>query len=98
MIAKDAKRRFAVYAPDFEAHTLHGKISSFKQSAPCSTAAFDQVWEDSDQQRAIGCEDLRASDAEGHDFAAMLQASELPGQIAPLSNGHRSGRDWGLVE
>jgi hypothetical protein len=30
MIAKDAKQRFAVHAPDFEAHTLNGEISSFK--------------------------------------------------------------------
>jgi hypothetical protein len=46
MIAKDAKQLFAVYAPDFEAHTLDGEISSFKQSVAYSTAAFDQVKED----------------------------------------------------
>ena len=46
MIAKDAKQLFAVYAPDFVAHTLDGEISSFKQSVAYSTAAFDQVKED----------------------------------------------------
>ena len=46
MIAKDAKQLFAVYAPDFEVHTLNGEVSSFKQSAAYSTAAFDQVKED----------------------------------------------------
>ena len=35
-----------VFAPDFEAHTLNGEISSFKQSVAYSTAAFDQVKED----------------------------------------------------
>ena len=46
MIAKDAKQLFAVYAPDCEAHTLNGEISSFAQSVAYSTAAFDQVKED----------------------------------------------------
>lgn len=46
MIAKDAKQLFAVYAPDFEARTLDGEVSSFKQSVAYSTAAFDQVKED----------------------------------------------------
>jgi hypothetical protein len=46
MIAKDAKQLFALYAPDFEVHTLDGKISSFGQSVAYSTAAFDQVKED----------------------------------------------------
>ena len=44
---KIRKQRFAVYAPDFEVHTLSGEISSFKQSAAYSTAAFEQVKEDS---------------------------------------------------
>jgi len=46
MVAKDAKLLFAVYAPDFEAHTLSGEVSSFKQSVAYSTAALDQVKED----------------------------------------------------
>lgn len=45
MIAKDTKQLFAVYSPDFEVHTLNGEVSSFKQSAAYSTAAFDQVKE-----------------------------------------------------
>jgi hypothetical protein len=45
MIARDAKQLFAVYAADFEVHTLNGEVSSFKQSAAYSTAAFDQVKE-----------------------------------------------------
>ena len=46
MIAKDAKQLFAVYAPDFEARTPDGEVSSFKQSVAYSTAAFEQVKKD----------------------------------------------------
>jgi len=44
-VAKDAKRLFAVYDPDFEAHMLNGQVWKFKDSASYSTAAFDQVKE-----------------------------------------------------
>lgn len=44
-IAKDPKQLFAVYAPDFEAHMLNGKVWSFKESADYSTSGFDQVKE-----------------------------------------------------
>src|ERR1700722_1314075 len=42
-IANDAKKLFAVYAPDFEAHMFNGEVWSLKKSAAYSTAGFDQV-------------------------------------------------------
>lgn len=41
MIAKDAKQLFAVYPPDFEARTLDGEVSSFKQSVVDPTKPYD---------------------------------------------------------
>jgi hypothetical protein len=45
MIANGAKLLFAVYAPDFEVHTLNGEVTSFKESVAYSTAGFEQVKE-----------------------------------------------------
>jgi hypothetical protein len=45
MMAKDAKRLFAVYAPDFEVHAANAEVTSFKQSADYVNAGFNQVKE-----------------------------------------------------
>lgn len=45
MVASDTTQLFAVYAPDFEAHTPNGEVWSFQKSAAYSTAGFEQVKE-----------------------------------------------------